>query len=80
MPKFRRKPELIEADQWFPGKAVPGVLVASGGSGEPRYYVITAHDQPVYLEPGDWVRAEPDGRGHYPIKPDIFERSYDPVE
>jgi hypothetical protein len=41
---------------------------------------VTAHGQRVYLEPGDWIRAEPDGRGHYPIKADIFPTLCDPDE
>jgi hypothetical protein len=45
-----------------------------------RDHVHTAHNnQAVALEPGDWVMPEPDGRGYYPIKPDIFDDRYTPV-
>jgi hypothetical protein len=79
MPRFRKKPSYFEADQWFPGKAVVGVHDPIPGE-LPRHYVRTAHKQVVFLEPGDWVVAEPDGSGYYPIKPDIFPTICDPVE
>lgn len=42
-------------------------------------HVHTAHDnQAVALEYGDWVMPEPDGRGFYPIKNDIFVARYEP--
>jgi hypothetical protein len=47
---------------------------------EPKYYVITAHAQRVYLVPGDWILPEPDGEGYYPCKDDIFKATYEPVE
>jgi hypothetical protein len=66
------KPATRYADQWFPGKAVEGVRYDEKG-----HYVITIHEQPSYLEPGDWVAREP-GRTdrHYPIKDNIFRESY----
>ncbi|GAG12165.1 unnamed protein product, partial [marine sediment metagenome] len=45
-----------------------------------NHYVVTIHDQKVYLEPGDWIIAEPDGVHFYPCKPDIFEATYDAVD
>ena len=73
--KFRKKPILIEAEQWFPGKEVKGVY-----QNDSKAYVITAHNQPVYLEPGDWVVPEPNRINYYPIKPDIMKQFYDKVE
>lgn len=43
-------------------------------------YVVTAHSQVVYLEDGDWIVAEPDGSGYYPIKPHIMEKRWEPIE
>lgn len=79
MQRFRKKPVVITAEQWFPGKAVEGVREPVEGE-LPGHYVTTAHNQIVFLEPGDWIVPEPDGRGYYPIKPDIFAATYDPVE
>jgi hypothetical protein len=78
MAKFRKKPVEVEAEQWFPGVTIPGVYPPVEGE-LPRHYVRTAHHQVVFLEPGDWVVQEPDGRGAYPVKPDIFAATYEPV-
>ena len=76
MPKFRKKPVIVEAVQWFgPQTEHPGVA----SEDDSRYYVTTAHGQRAYLARGDWIIAEPDGRGYYPCKPDIFEETYEPV-
>lgn len=90
--RFRSKLVEIEATQWFPGKAVPGVQAeecwAEIGhrSGTPQrfrqpdlYYVVTIHGQKAYLEPGDWVVTEPDGEHYYPVKPDIFAVRWEPL-
>lgn len=85
--KFRKKSTVIEAEQWFPGKKVTGVqgdnpnmicgCVALRGAKASVPHVHTAHNnQAVDLEPGDWIVAEPDGRGYYPIKQDIFAANY----
>jgi hypothetical protein len=92
MAKFRKRPVVIDAEQWFPNKEVPGVSfepysVTIGGRGHgeqtfeqpPKPYVTTIHGQRAYLAPGDWVITEPDGVHHYPCKPDIFEASYEPL-
>jgi len=81
MPKFRTKPREVVAEQFhaYPadGEGWPkGVEVEDGGGP----FVTTAHGQRVYLENGDWVIAEPDGRGYYPCKPDIFADRYEACE
>lgn len=78
MPRFRKKPVYFNAEQWFPGKEVVGVQPPMRG--DDKYYVVTAHNQQVFLTPGDWVVAEPGGRGYYPIKADIFPTICDPAE
>ena len=78
MAKFRKKPVVVEAEQfkgfyatpWPPGLQVEGHY---------EFFVITAHGQKTYVEPDDWIIAEPDGRGHYPCKPDIFAATYESV-
>lgn len=71
--KYRKRPVIVEATQWFPGAKIPGVF------SDPNYrqYVVTIHNQLAYLEPGDWVITEPDGTHHYPCKPDIFDQTYE---
>jgi len=82
MSKFRKKPIIIEADQWFPGRKVKGVHEnpGCGPSLEGRAHIHTIHaNQMVILEPGDWVIPESDGKHFYPCKPDIFEATYERV-
>ncbi len=87
--KFRKRPAVVEAEQWWPGRAVPGVsyeedYVMEDADGERRVrnkpYVVTIHDQRAHLSPGDWVITEPDGIHHYPCKPEIFAATYEPAE
>lgn len=85
--RFRSKPRIIEAVRFDPEgehrtRLPTGVVVVPTlpvGSGW-RYATCTAHDELATVLPGDWIVKEPDGRGHYPVKPDIFERTYEPVE
>lgn len=83
MAQFRKKPVVIEAEQWFPdGPKIKGVCWErrSGDDGEFLYpYVTTIHDQRAYLAPGDWVIPEAQEGRYYPCKPDIFAETYEPV-
>lgn len=70
---FRRKlTPLVELHQFVGEPGVPGVL----WDGD-KAYVITIHQQRVYLEIGDWVRAEPNGVNYYPIKDEIKRETFD---
>jgi len=93
MAKWRTRPQVKEAGQWFPGKEVPGVfredsVAIIGGRGHgpqtfaqaPRWYVVTIHGQRAYLSPGDYVVTEKDGLHHYPCKPDIWEAGHELIE
>lgn len=94
MPKFRKKPVMIEAVQWN-GKNFDEVMnfmkethgsklnyenaeesaIKSG-----MIYITTMHDgQGVNVVIGDWI--VPDGKPgtFYPIKPDVFEKTYELV-
>lgn len=76
MPKFRKKPVIIEAEQFVHAATAPrGVYTEENG----KAYVVTIHRQKVYVEPGDWIVPEPDGIHFYPIKPDIFASTYEPL-
>lgn len=80
MAQFCTITRMVEADQWFPGKIVPGVCNCPSDECGRASHVHTAHGrQAVRLEKGDWVLAEPDGKGYYPVKPDIFAARYVPA-
>ena len=85
MPRFQSKPREIEAEQYHGNTPFPAGVCKTDHeqpttrSGMDHPHVHTAHDQIVYLAPGDWVIPERDGRGHYPCKPDIFAATYELV-
>jgi len=77
MAKFRKKPVVVEAVQWF-GSATVGVC---GCLAEQHWHVHTIHDsQTVEIASGDWIILEPDGVHFYPCKPDFFEATYEAVD
>lgn len=81
MAKFRKRPIIIEAEQFLPhDRILPFVRRGAVGLEGGRYYVVTAHNQKAYLDDGDWVIAESDGEHFYPCKPDIFSATYDLIE
>lgn len=85
MPKFRKKPTVVDAEQWFPGKPVRGVEEVIFKIDDETYpsgygYVTTIHGQATTVSPGDWIIQEPDGIHYYPCKPEIFEATYELVE
>jgi len=83
MAKYRKKPVVIEAEQWFPGKGVVGVteLVYDSGDGKTSSQnkgMVETLEGPLYVSPGDWIITGVKGE-RYPCKPDIFEATYEPV-
>ena len=85
MAKYRKKSIVIEAVQFFyDGAQLPGVFYPKKSPDEKTYegdaFVITAHNQKVYLVNGDWILPEPDAEHFYPCKDDIFRATYEPVE
>jgi hypothetical protein len=74
--KFRKKPIVIEAEQWFPGIRIEGVEYDILPGQTP--YISTLEGI-MWLSPGDWVITGVNGE-KYPCKPDIFEKTYEKVE
>ena len=76
--KFRKKPVIVEAEQFFPNKSLPfnkrGPVVCFDDG---KWYVETAHGQKAFLAPGDWVileqtkcqRCDGDGKAHGSDRP-----------
>ena len=71
---FRKKPIEVEAEQWFPGKTVKGVVERAKGV----YGYIETLEGGHIVDPGDWVITGVEGE-LYPCKPGIFEKTYEPV-
>lgn len=86
--KFRKKPVVIEATQWFKDGDHPAVYRCQGVRSQPNspgilyqsknYYIDTLEGS-MTVTPGDWIITGIQGE-HYPCKPDIFEATYEQVE
>lgn len=84
MARFRKKPVVIEAVQWFPGVTIEGVHAereaTEGGNGlspEPAMAFIDTLEGTMRVNEGDWVITGVKGE-RYPCKPDIFTATYEP--
>jgi len=87
--RFRKKPVVIEAEQFFPDRKPwpAGVLEEMrradhesqrrGIDTVTRYVVNTLEGENI-ASPGDWIITGVKGE-RYPCKPDIFAATYEPV-
>lgn len=80
MPKFRKKPVVIEAFPWtgqrpseWPAWATKVRLL------DGRHLVIDTLEGMMKADLGDWIICGVKGE-QYPCKPDIFYATYEPAE
>ena len=93
MPRFVKKPVVVEATQWFPGIEIEGVVKRFEPSSI-RYANVNGvlrclHDGWscgvetlegfMKVSPGDWIITGIQGE-KYPCKPDIFEATYEEIQ
>lgn len=84
MPKFRKKPVVVEAEKFdgTDGQAerlgLLGVPVHEGRNA-PRWFFVKTLEGKMRLSDGDWIITGVKGE-RYPCKPDIFDATYEPVE
>ena len=91
--KFRKKPVVIEASQWWMNGDHPKVMRYTVRPGDPMdcgwckhpYHehgaISTLEDTDVGAHivcPGDWIITGIEGE-HYACKPAIFEKTYEPA-
>ena len=76
MAKFKKKPVVIEATQWFKMGDHPAVKVLNSDSSKGWISTLEGGHE---VTPGDWIITGVKGE-HYPCKPDIFEMTYEPAE
>jgi hypothetical protein len=87
--KFRKKPIVVEAEQWFPGTDVDGVVNVVGATMDPTgvlvndpngisHGIIQTLEGPMRCSPGDWVITGIHGE-KYACKPDVFAKTYERV-
>jgi len=91
MAKYRKKPVVVDAEQWFPYKPVEGVIplteapmvnpvliAETGYTPEQLGYIRTLEGGHI-VSPGDLIITGVNGE-KYPCKPDIFEATYERVD
>jgi len=87
MPKFRKKPVIIDAFQWTLTGTVPEWFYKASISGEIEIVIestisflrIRTWEGIMIAMPHDFIIKGIKGE-IYPCKPDIFEATYEPVE
>lgn len=96
MARFRKKPVVIEAEQWIPGQndaLIEAIGMVNHGDRETTvksddgqrfkvpagYGLIPTLEGAHVVTPGDWLITGVNGE-QYPCKPDVFEKTYEPVE
>ena len=77
--KFRKKPVVIEATQWFKEGDHPAVRMTPPGQCLAPQPFIPTREGPHLVTPGDWIITGVKGE-HYACKPDIFALTYEPEE
>lgn len=81
--KFRKKPVVIEAEQYRDDDSdLPFIDIDGGGplnfdEDEHRQYIQTLEGK-LWVSDGDWIIKGVKGE-FYPCKPDIFEQTYEPA-
>jgi hypothetical protein len=73
--KYRKKPVVVEATQWFKDGDHPAVRTSTHTS---RALIDTLEGVHI-VTPGDYIITGVKGE-HYPCKPDIFELTYEAAE
>jgi hypothetical protein len=73
--RYRKRPVVIEATQWWPGLDVDGVIVVDGKW--QNAHIITLEGV-MHVSPGDWIVTGVQ-QEKYPCKDEIFRATYEAV-
>lgn len=75
MPKFKKNPIIVEAEQYLEGeKLPPGVTLADDDT--PSVHTPNGH---VEIEDRDWIIKDVKDGFYYPCKPEIFDELFEEV-
>lgn len=77
--KYRKKPVVIEAKQWFEMGDHPMVKKPPTNWDNGVFGWVSTLEGGHIVTPGDWIITGVMGE-HYPCKPDIFEITYEAAE
>lgn len=82
--RFRKKPVVIEAMRYLPGKTCEALAEwmdcphVEDDCYEDAEWLVETLEGPLYAKAGDWIVRGIQGE-FYPVKPDIFEATYEPA-
>jgi hypothetical protein len=85
MAKFRKKPVIIDAEQWIGSQESFDQILALGlvkwkpGEMGTKTFIIETLEGNHLAKKGDWIIKGVKGE-FYPCKPDIFERTYEKIK
>lgn len=81
MPKFRKKPVVIEAVKWNGelSEEVKNFIPEERYNINTSFLIIHTLEGNMIAEKGDWIIKGVKGE-FYPCKPDIFEKTYEEVK
>lgn len=89
MAKYRKRPIIVDAEQWIPSfdwKTMQGGYIPDGCRGpfhsligSKIFLTIETPEGDMMVDPMDWIITGINGE-RYPCKPDIFAATYDKVE
>lgn len=79
MGKFQKRPVIVDAEQWFPGRDIDGVEEQpSSEPDEETVGIVRTLEGDMIAQPGDWIITGVEGE-KYPCKNDIFKKTYEPA-
>lgn len=78
MPKYRKKPVVIEAVQFTGNFDEIETFVGDDAEFRNGELVVATLEGPLRASPNDWIIKGVQGE-FYPCKPDIFAATYEPV-
>lgn len=85
MAKFRKRPVVIDAEQWLGTKESWDRIISMGlhlwrpGEMGSETFIIQTREGDHIARKGDWIIKGIQGE-FYPCKPDIFAKTYEPAE
>lgn len=75
--KFRKKPVVVEAFQWFNNQ--PSVEGMEADLNSPSGFSCNTLEGKLNISSGDWI-IKGIGGEFYPCKPEVFDKTYEPID
>lgn len=79
MPLYRRKPTVVDAEQFTDPDNPPRGVIFFGRLALEPFMVVTMQGRSVPVDVGEWIVAEDDGVHFYPIDDEVFRKLYEAV-